>query len=1362
MEHKNTPQFADRLPVLIDAIRGSGIVDAAGELLQVLASLILMRETRSPESGNSDYSQLASVEDRADARLALVKLWWQAIPRVLKVPRPAALKTPQLITGGGSAAARVVDFLWKETEPHQLSRPEGRQALLEDLEATIDLWLHETKYASSFATPPALTDLIVSLAQPQPGEHIYDPCCGIGGLLSAAALRLSKLMVSGQPRGQPAPNAGRIVGMELDGSLFPIALARILLSGNIEPELKIGNTLSEPLEVENATKQFDCIIANLPFGLRQPKEFVWGYPIRTPYSESLFVQHILSRLRRGGRAVVVVPESFLFRRGADVELRRRLLERYSVETVWSLPPGTFAASSSLKTSVLVIRHDGPRPDVVFVTDRLIKPFFDSRAKTSQGKTSALFTLGPDAETLPNSSTLIPDLHSEGLRAVWPPAMTDDYRWMLDVPSLHVLPAIASFSAWRWRRGEKTFEEDVRRIGVEELAKRQWELLPKRSGSEELKGFLVALQQHFGRIDLVKLSEVAEVFSGFAYRSEDIVHVKNEPGGPLGTGPELGFSPLEHPILVALIRVQDVGPRKHDKERDAVVRRPAVFLLSEALSRVREHHRLKSGDILLTRSGSVGSLGIVDEALVGAVAANGVIVVRPKDRYNSLALLRILQTAPYQTWLQSNASGSVIQHLPTRAVKELEIPFFDNEQQARLADFLQAGDSLEAFINAFRSLSGESLWTAFLLHDSDLESLLKAGRGDGYTAEWWESLRSTIEKCARLYEQGTGDLKLDKMGQGMSVWLQHANRLLDSMELPAGLERYAALQTWDKWAMHELWPAKDRQSDAQATPLHARVSQRFGSLCEVLMDAADAEANRIADSATVGIELQMRSALLGQTADLPIVVINRGLGPLRKLVVAIPELECQVHVPLLRAEETRPIPFSFKPERRGKQQIHVVWRAERINGTPVDGSEELSFEVNPAAVAAIGNPFAVNPYVTGAPVDSEGTFFGREDVIDRIHRLLRVDGPSTVILLEGNRRAGKTSILKRLQRSEHLKEWVVVYCQFQGVSGEPNAQSLYRLVARELLNGVGASAIGIVPELLRTIVEARSPLERLALCRALAASIDEVRPFERFEELLQLALAAARPRRILLMLDEFEKIHQGIEQRQMSPLVPENFRYLFHSYPELSGILSGSIRIKRLRKEYWNVLFGIGTPIAVGPLKPAAARELVVQPAEGILNYSDQAIERILTLCSFQPFLVQSLASAIFETCASSSLSSVTTELVNQSAHALVLNNEHFYTIFRQQSLTARQRFLACLIDSLVDTSTRVTFDVIRDQLEAQGIAVQSDVQLKGDLEELQEQEIITFLADTPVGYYSIAVPLFSQWLRVKVDFQAERREAIEE
>jgi type I restriction enzyme M protein len=170
----------------------------------------------------------------------------------------------------------------------------------------------------------------------------------------------------------------------------------------------------------------------------------------------------------------------------------------------------------------------------------------------------------------------------------------------------------------------------------------------------------------------------------------------------------------------------------------------------------------------------------------------------------------------------------------------------------------------------------------------------------------------------------------------------------------------------------------------------------------------------------------------------------------------------------------------------------------------------------------------------------------------------------------------------------------------------------------------------------------------------------------------------------------------------------------------------------------------------------------VRPVRGVLSYSDNAVDRLLELCAYQPFLVQSLASSIFESCAAANLTSITTEFVNKSAESLVLNNEHFQTIFRQQSLTARQRFLTCLIDHLTDAPARVTFDVISDQMEANSIPVESDSRLKEDLEELQEQEIVRFVPEAPGGHYRIEVPLFSRWLRAKVDFQAARREAIEE
>src|SRR5262249_1217085 len=111
------------------------------------------------------------------------------------------------------------------------------------------------------------------------------------------------------------------------------------------------------------------------------------------------------------------------------------------------------------------------------------------------------------------------------------------------------------------------------------------------------------------------------------------------------------------------------------------------------------------------------------------------------------------------------------------------------------------------------------------------------------------------------------------------------------------------------------------------------------------------------------------------------------------------------------------------------------------------------------------------------------------------------------------------------------------------------------------------------------------------------------PFEQFQLVVQAALEASGSSRFLLMLDEFDKIQEGIENGITSPQLPENLRNLFHSYNRVSGILSGSRNIKRLRSEYWNALFGLGKSIVIKGLDVVAARKLVTEPVKGRLVYT---------------------------------------------------------------------------------------------------------------------------------------------------------------
>src|SRR5204863_4790813 len=110
--------------------------------------------------------------------------------------------------------------------------------------------------------------------------------------------------------------------------------------------------------------------------------------------------------------------------------------------------------------------------------------------------------------------------------------------------------------------------------------------------------------------------------------------------------------------------------------------------------------------------------------------------------------------------------------------------------------------------------------------------------------------------------------------------------------------------------------------------------------------------------------------------------------------------------------------------------------------------------------------------------------------------------------------------------------------------------------------------------------------------------------------VDMVTAAIAPRHLLLMLDEFDKLQVGIDNRVTSPQVPENIRNLLQTRSAVSAILTGSRRLKRLREEYWSALFGFGHRIGIDPLEPAEVSELVTRPVKGRLVFDDESVSGI--------------------------------------------------------------------------------------------------------------------------------------------------------
>ena len=407
----------------------------------------------------------------------------------------------------------------------------------------------------------------------------------------------------------------------------------------------------------------------------------------------------------------------------------------------------------------------------------------------------------------------------------------------------------------------------------------------------------------------------------------------------------------------------------------------------------------------------------------------------------------------------------------------------------------------------------------------------------------------------------------------------------------------------------------------------------------------------------------------------------------------------------------------------------------------------SFDESPKpTIAAELGP---SPYIVGNPVDQEKMFYGRAVIMDKIKRQLGGSSHANVILLEGNRRTGKTSILRQLNKKDTPPGWVPVYCSLQDVDSITTAD-VFRLLT--LRTGWTLADAGIetwIPGMPRP---ASGTSFKLSFRSTLGRAFSDGHPFETLELYLSAAIESVRPLRILLMLDEFDKLQEGIERGITSQQVPENIRHLLQHQPGIGAIITGSRRLKRLRKEYWSALFGFGYRMGVSALPREEAERLVTEPVAGRLDYDPRARDRVVDLCACHPFLVQSLCSRVFDQAATGSARSITVDMVERAASVMVQDNEHFHTLWGYAG-SERRRLILALCASLTNEAHTVGLRQLNIKFDENGISIPSDDDLADDVTELRELEMLEFDESSNGGIYRLSVPLMAAWIETNVDFQ---------
>jgi len=220
--------------------------------------------------------------------------------------------------------------------------------------------------AGEYYTPRAVTQFIVDQVDPRLGEKVLDPACGTGGFLTCAIEHVRKRYVT-SPRDEATLQTS-IFGVEKKPLPHLLCVTNMLFHGlEVPSNIRHGNTLARPLRDYGSKDRVDVIITNPPFGGLEEDGLETHFPpeLRTRETADLFLVLIMTLLRKGGRAALVLPDGLLFGEGVKTRLKERLLKECNLHTIVRLPRGVFNPYTGIKTNLLFFTKGEPTKELWF-------------------------------------------------------------------------------------------------------------------------------------------------------------------------------------------------------------------------------------------------------------------------------------------------------------------------------------------------------------------------------------------------------------------------------------------------------------------------------------------------------------------------------------------------------------------------------------------------------------------------------------------------------------------------------------------------------------------------------------------------------------------------------------------------------------------------------------------------------------------------------------------------------------------------------------------------------------------------------------------------------------------------------------
>ncbi len=364
----------------------------------------------------------------------------------------------------------------------------------------------------------------------------------------------------------------------------------------------------------------------------------------------------------------------------------------------------------------------------------------------------------------------------------------------------------------------------------------------------------------------------------------------------------------------------------------------------------------------------------------------------------------------------------------------------------------------------------------------------------------------------------------------------------------------------------------------------------------------------------------------------------------------------------------------------------------------------------------------NPYIVGNPIKTKKMFYGREDDFEFIRRKLESGSQSYIIVLSGERRSGKTSILFQILNGRLGDNFIPILIDMQTMAGLKNEAEFFEKFAIETIKNLDES-----------LKQKRYDF-----------SSKEYSPYKVFSQLLDDIHAVYPQKNKIFLIDEYELIETKSQEGSLSPNFVPFLSGILESDRHISFIFTGSRTLQERGTPFWQNLFGKSLFRNVSFLSEQDTFRLISEPVKEFITYDEKVLNSIYRLTSGQPFYTQIVGQNIVDFVNEHERTQITLEDLEQIVNE-ILENPLPQMIYFWNSLPQSQMLMMSLLaEILEDAGTEIKPDEMIKETKKKKLGLELDSQIVNTI--LESLYHIKYVSKTNNGY-SFQIDLMRQWIK---------------